>query len=1466
MKNKFTLRLLMLLALPLLFYFPANAQFNWAQTDSFRHGGPGVNGSGGSAGWGEELYNDNARNFTTIPPYGTSQAGEFTFVSNNGWIKSWWDFAATVGYIDKVVFYKNDRPMLSCMMLHWNGATWDTVTIRHHGVETDVYYETSNNVVDSFDIVGCKHHNHLANTSPTPNGSIEIFPSTIGNAVDTIMFVNIDAGQNTTASFREIQFWKRSGCTGVGTAQIVAGFGDNPPTAAPTINICPGYDVYFHASSNWTDTGHRYQWQIKVPPATAFSNIPGEIGPGYVFNNSFNATVRLIDSCVTGGGPALISNEIAINVSQNYYSYTNTGYLMTFDNAWVSSSCLPAPFARDLPDIYWSNSPPYGTNTWRIDTASTGTSGWTTSPASGNFATAKNAACIPYGVVRPAATRYAARLHTAGLSFLPGSTGNLDLHVDFSGVTANKAMYFYYTNTNPFNYDSLNVLLSTNAGQTWTKLGTFDTSATFKKRMVPIQSNSAQTIVRFQGIKVGSENSDIGLDSVFIAPPCSGTPTAGNIKPHYPMSNKTVTVCAGATIDLTTLGATVGGDLIYEWQQNTNGVSWTPVNGGIGSDNLFFVTPPIYDTVQYRLALKCGASGTVVYSDTLTVNISGNGPSYASLPYRQNFESWGTACSPGDVPLSANNVINWANGQSSGYVVSNVPTTSKGNASWRIENNSSTTSNWSNIGVGLYSPPSASLLHSARFHSNGAWYNQKGNLDLLFNGSSVNGPKEVRFYYINTGGFDSLQVYYSSDAGNNFTKLGGYKTNNGWTQYTVQAPCSTPNCVIRFQGSGSYGDQSDIGLDSVTVTNPCNAMPNAGTLSFANPCPGATFTLSLTGNSNSGGLVYYWEKSTDSIFWSSVYPVGQNDTTKTFFTTNISQNTWFRVRVKCLYTGQESMTVRKIKVAEFYYCYCGATATSSAGADIGNVNIKRLPAGTNLLNNGTATPQNNNGTAIGTYSDFRVGNPNGGVTPLYNPQPSHYPTPIYHDTSYTLLVSQINSGSFTPSTVTVWIDTDRNGFFDNDEIFLQQTTSITSLPPQRVDVTFALPPSTPVGITGMRVMLEQGSNVTSVPCGPIANGEVEDYLIEVRDHPCTGPASAGIVEQSDTTVCVNYTVKLTDTTHATKQYGLSYVWQYSPDSNSWADIAGSAGKDTVSSIITAQTYYRVRMVCLVTFDTVYSNVVKVAINPPYACYCYSLANGGTKDTSDIGAVTFANFYTAPQGPHLQNQWAIEARTDWTKLDTLHLWVDTTYQLLVYHTMKSVTHGDAKITLFMDLNSDLQYNTGPGTTNERLWTGYTTSTYFTVIDSITIPHYAFPGVLTGMRIILNNDTGPNVPSDSACGPYVSGETEDYVVMFHDPLHPWPINVGVQDPSKVSIFRVYPNPTTGTVNVNFEATRDVEEATITVTNVTGQVVLRKAFAHPGKSLNESLDLTHVAAGVYIVELKADDERKMNKLIVR
>src|SRR5690606_16553485 len=104
-----------------------------------------------------------------------------------------------------------------------------------------------------------------------------------------------------------------------------------------------------------------------------------------------------------------------------------------------------------------------------------------------------------------------------------------------------------------------------------------------------------------------------------------------------------------------------------------------------------------------------------------------------------------------------------------------------------------------------------------------------------------------------------------------------------------------------------------------------------------------------------------------------------------------------------------------------------------------------------------------NPTASRVYTDFR-GTPNAmppnGITPIV----------MYHDSTYAFFVTQINSAAFTAGTVSLWIDTNRNGLFEIDEQIMRkvQNTSATSNPAQRIADTFTLNIDTAyIGITGM---------------------------------------------------------------------------------------------------------------------------------------------------------------------------------------------------------------------------------------------------------------------------------------------------------------------------------------------------------------------------------------------------------------
>lgn len=1369
-----------------------DAQQNVALTAIAQHTGSGTGTCPAlpavPTGYGPCLYNNDI-----VPNYNTTAAGNWGFVNTGGTIKFYWTPGnlPTANTISKMVFYKDFRPMVTADIQYWDALAGNWITCA-------VYNNGNNNVADS------------------------IFFPPIPIQTDTLRITKININATASAilnpNFREIQIWSLPDCNGAPFTGIQAMY-NNAMVNTPLTNVCVGNIVYLSATSNQTSSGHGYQWQIAPSAGGPWTSILGATNAGYNAEAFGSKFYRVVDTCISSG-LTFTSTTFEVTAATMTNATLSPDYFQSFE-AW-NTMCATGQYARDVPGTSWSNTPPSGLNTWRIDTSVAFTSGWNN--ASGTYS--------PTFIVGARS----ARVHTSGM--VPGSTANLNLHLDLSTVAGGKQLYFYMINASSGipGGDSLRVLMSTDNGDSWTRLASFDTAATWRRRSIPLNTNSANVILRFQGFKnsliTQNDGTDIGIDSLYIVGPCSGMPNPGNIALVSPTS-----ACPGSTFNLTPIGTTMAGGLVFTWEKLVNGCLIQDFNvGGTGNNTASFTTPPIYDTLCYRMKVKCGTDSA--YTNAITFNVPE--PSYASLPHYENFESWITRCATGTTPVACTNCtleapsIYWAN------------TPSTGNNSWR-RNDQGTNAAWTTITGGAITTNAPQGSFYARFHSNQVVAGVLGNLDLLVNCSTSIGTKELQFQYNNINGTDSVRIFYSTNVGGNFIKAAAFGPNsNGWTNAIVPIPSNSANTVIRIQGFGDFGT-SDIGIDQVVVLPPCVGMPNPGVISNAVPCPGANFTMNLLNSSQSASLTYQWYTGLDSNI-ANMTPIA--GATNMNYTTNILVNTYYRVRVKCGNSLDTIFTPAKlINIASFYYCYCTSFASNSLGADIGNFTVRHQPSNAIITNIGTGIPLTNNATAVAIYTDNRFPN-----TPLI---------PMYHDSTYKLIVAQINSGSFTAATVSIWFDKNRNGVFDPSErIFMKNTTAISS-PQQTVDTNlFINPDSFPVGITGLRVILENPLNLNPLQCGQYTTGETEDYLVDVRYPPCDGPTNAGTVQLSDTLSCSGYLITAVDTTHERKRHNISWLWQYSPDGNSWATVPNSQMRDTINQVINGPTFFRLRMLCIKQFsvDTTYSNVGKVSINPPYACYCYSLANGATLDSSDIGSFAIGNYnYTVtPPGPHLLNNQAIQSRTDNTK-DTIVLWTNTTYPFMFYHIMNGSIHANAKVTIFMDFNNDLQYNV-TSSYNERIYTGYTANNLYLVTGQITIPPYAIPNIKTGMRVILNNNTGANVQSDSACGPYISGETEEYVVIFRDS------NLSAGTIGNVTQMYVYPNPTEGVFLVNFNAQKPVAAATIIVSNLMGQIVREEHFEQPGKEFNHSFDLTNMPKGVYVVELRADKERIVRKVIIK
>ncbi|MBA3829619.1 MAG: T9SS type A sorting domain-containing protein [Taibaiella sp.] len=1006
-----------------------------------------------------------------------------------------------------------------------------------------------------------------------------------------------------------------------------------------------------------------------------------------------------------------------------------------------------------------------------------------------------------------------AELSTPAMNFSVYSTGY------------NQVTFWMYRDTASLHNDSIAVFANTTVGATGgTLLGGVHRGDTLTP-VVPYPGWYQYTFripSSFSGSSVyvvlksySQQGNDMYIDELTVdhIPPCSGIPSATTTP------SGTIVVCPGSLVSISTSIAPASG-LSYNWQYSLDGTTWVNKGDTLANDSFFVAA-----NEQFRVIVKCANSGLSDTTDPLIVKVSSR-PNFAALPYVQNFEGWSTICASQDVPDT-----NW----------SNYPQT--GNSSWRRDDEGFTAAGWTVTG-GAYSPAAAIGSHSARFHAHGVTRGARGELALNINCSTITGTKELRFYYINPEGGDSLNVYLSTDSGASFTSITHLTRSAGWAQFRFPFTTNSSKVVIRFSATSDSGNY-DMGLDYVQVIGQCSGKPTAGKVDTSAQCANVYFPLILTGTSTSALLSYQWQSSSDSIYWSNL----PADTVYNPYET-ISSTTYFRVIVKCRASGQTDTTAgARIRLKPFYYCYCNPLSPDifdDPQANIGNVKIQSVPAHTTILNNGTPFPVILNSTATRSYSNFDTLS----TAPL-----------LFLDSQYRATITEISQyASLISAPIAIFIDFNHDALFNDSERVFESTTSGSTSSPTVTD-SFTIPLYALTGITGMRVKIGVGEGSGLSPCGRkdtlhILQGEYEDYLVNVSYPPCNGFVRAGFVSSTDTTVCFGYPFVLTDTTHDKTRIGVNYAWQESPDGITWGDVPGGANTDTITQVYTATVWYRFRAICTTAHDTSYSDTLHLTVKPPYKCYCYSAAIGGNKDTSDVGAFSIGSFSMSKGGAHLGNVAAVYGRQDFTN-NIIDLYIDTTYRINLFYILKYRVDVSAKATLFIDYNNSLQYDIP----TERVWStiipiGASFATY-----DLTVPFTALTGVPTGMRLVVNNNANPNSPSDTGCRTYISGETMDFVVRF---TLKSPDGVGTI--AGVNDLAVYPNPSDGIFNVTFNTARTIGELRMNVTDMTGRQVAQRSYKGTTGKFTENLDLDSQPKGIYFLEVVADGERMIRKIVIR
>ena len=87
------------------------------------------------------------------------------------------------------------------------------------------------------------------------------------------------------------------------------------------------------------------------------------------------------------------------------------------------------------------------------------------------------------------------------------------------------------------------------------------------------------------------------------------------------------------------------------------------------------------------------------------------------------------------------------------------------------------------------------------------------------------------------------------------------------------------------------------------------------------------------------------------------------------------------------------------------------------------------------------------------------------------------------------------------------------------------------------------------------------------------------------------------------------------------------------------------------------------------------------------------------------------------------------------------------------------------------------------------------------------------------------------------------------------------VGINDLSEIGI-NIYPNPTTGIVNINLTGLKDLSGLSLQITDVTGKIIYSKDKAYNVSTLQ--IDLSNNANGIYFIKFQNSETVKTVKVI--
>lgn len=564
-----------------------------------------------------------------------------------------------------------------------------------------------------------------------------------------------------------------------------------------------------------------YQWQSS-PDTSTWTNIP--VATGRALNTTIPAATklyyRLSATCLTTN---LVSNSNAIQIT-NRLAYANIPYAETFSGTWING-CNTA----DLPSNKWINTKFNNGRLWQKGTN-------------------------------------AAVLNANWVAYQKGLLGHsqLDLLINCNTGSPQKRLEFTVSKTDP--YDSLEVYLSIDSGNSFAKLACYKAVVNNQLSYIVFNASSNKCIIRFNGVSDTNVYRYSAPAAMYLSnlnvydyAPCTGNPTAGYITD------------GGSNLVLNNYTKADG--IKIQWQSSSDSMNW-----GNAPDTVYF-TPKIslYYKQYYRAIVKCANSGLADTTTVYSVMNSSSKIKPGKLPYFNGFETPYV----NDSSLAIGNVVTY----------------------------------WTNI---TSTGATGKCLYGQKW---GSSWDGPGFLDIYLDCSSGDSVKALSFRYNTTttaatSFTNSINVKISTNGGLSFSGLATGLNSAGWATYQTNFKSKSAYIIIRLETVPYYTASGGFYFDDFSVTEACVSNLNGGATHFQN-CGNTNMVLSVTGATTTAEvatLQYQWQSSTDSINWNNI----ASATNSTYLTPPVN-NIYFRLQVSCVSGNTVFSTPVKVVNSLVYY-------------------------------------------------------------------------------------------------------------------------------------------------------------------------------------------------------------------------------------------------------------------------------------------------------------------------------------------------------------------------------------------------------------------------------------------------------------------------------------------------------------------------------------------------------------------